>query len=77
MNEESNPAELQDEELENVSGGAFYNPDGYLIVTSCNSCDYYSPEGGCDGDNPRCATCVWSSDDSGPLVCYNKNRKQS
>ena len=56
------------EELDDVAGG-MYDADGYLIVTSCNSCRGYIPE---DGDNtrkPRCGSCLHSYRDAGIMYC--------
>lgn len=74
----SSICELEDDELENVSGGTTYDSDGHPIVTSCNPCDEewrWYPDADNDHRSARkCGTCKYSVYTGGLLRCMHEDR---
>ena len=73
----STVCELEDNELENVSGGTTYDDGGHPIVTSCNSCEpwrWYPSEGNDHRSKKVCRTCKYSEYTGGLLRCMHEDR---
>ena len=81
--------ELSDEELDNVAGGGCHAGDGRLIVTTLNSCSYWTCEKcgtklirgrkcGCHWDPLNfCGCCQYCSYEKGMWYCnHPKKRKK-
>ena len=74
--------ELSDEELDNVSGGACYASDGYLMTTIGHRCKYF--EKGAAGIKGTCCACkYWDQKDRNgyeelgrPVRCLNPNNRK-
>ncbi len=80
--------EISDDELDNVSGGGCYRPDGRLVVTTSHSCfkfrcedcggNYYSHHQlqGCGLKSAICMNCKFMSYENGLWLCnHEENRK--
>ncbi len=51
--------EIDDDELDNVSGGACYSDDGYLMVTCGYSCSYFQKSVASDSNRAKCSCCMY------------------
>ena len=63
--------EIDDDELDNVSGGACYSDDGYLMVTCGYSCSYFQKSVASDSNRAKCSCCMyWDKpwDDTGTEI---------
>ncbi len=76
--------EISDEELDNVSGGACYTDDGYLLTTIGHKCKHFEEKMGHSGIKGTCCACqYWDYDIpssfeifGSPLRCLNPNNKR-
>ncbi len=50
---------IEDDELDNVSGGACYSDDGYLMVTCGYCCSHFQRSVASDSTKKRCSTCMY------------------
>lgn len=50
---------IDDDELDNVSGGACYSDDGYLMVTCGYSCSYFQKSVASDSNRAKCSCCMY------------------
>ncbi len=83
--------EIDDDDLDSVSGGACYTDDGYLKTTIGHSCKYYERQSGVNPsalDN-TCYACKYWGDQfetygsaapiiivGAPLTCWNPNNRK-
>ncbi len=51
--------EIDGDELDNVSGGACYSDDGYLMVTCGYSCSYFQKSVASDSNRAKCSCCMY------------------
>ncbi len=75
--------ELNDEDLDNVSGGGCYAKDGYLLTTIGYGCDYYEGTDRAGVDGTCCKCKYWDVKNltgyvavGAQLRCLNPNNKK-
>lgn len=83
--------EIDDDDLNSVSGGACYTNDGYLKTTIGHSCKYYERQSGVNPNalDNTCYACKYWGDQfetygsaapiiivGAPLTCWNPNNKK-
>ncbi len=77
--------ELNDEQLDNVSGGACYAKDGRMVVSAlnyercfcCKKCGgHQTRDDGCSGcgQPDQCRNCKWCTYEKGLWLCNNPKR---
>lgn len=51
--------EISDDELDDVSGGACYSEEVYLMVTCGYSCSYFQRSVASESNRPKCSACMY------------------